>query len=272
MATRTIVTSQPDVACDVCARRLLRGEQADVFLAAGRRRVVCELCAPRAVHEGWLRETDSQAVGLPALSPRRGRSLFGRLRQVGRPAGAPEELPGAGDPFPGRPALDGEPQPYDFLDDGYKPTAAPVPAAPRSGSGHAPAQIVANIGPQGPEGAATLDAEGASAAAAAHAPAAAIESAVAVFNASEHARRTAGVARSLGAPEVSVRTAEHAGSVVEIVIAWELCWYRYRVDLDEQPVEVQLLAEGTELRELAREDRLANALADDSGALVLSGA
>jgi hypothetical protein len=60
MATRTIVTSQPDVECDVCERRLLRGEQPDVFLAAGRRRIVCELCAPRAAHEGWLRGTDSQ--------------------------------------------------------------------------------------------------------------------------------------------------------------------------------------------------------------------
>ena len=54
MATRSIVTSQPDVACDVCGRRLLRGERSDLFLAAGRRRTVCELCAPRAAHEGWM--------------------------------------------------------------------------------------------------------------------------------------------------------------------------------------------------------------------------
>ena len=54
MATRSIVTSQPDVECDVCERRLLRGEQPDHFIAAGRRRIVCELCAPRAAHEGWM--------------------------------------------------------------------------------------------------------------------------------------------------------------------------------------------------------------------------
>src|ERR1700733_10845396 len=82
MATRTIVTSHPDVACEVCERRLLRGEQPDIFLAAGRRRTVCELCAPRAAHEGWMRERDSQAMTIAPLRPRRGRSFFERLRQV----------------------------------------------------------------------------------------------------------------------------------------------------------------------------------------------
>ena len=92
MATRTIVTSQPDVECEVCERRLLRGEQPDVFLAAGRRRIVCELCAPRAAHEGWMRETDSQSLSMPPMRPRRGRSLFDRLRQVGK---APGDATGA---------------------------------------------------------------------------------------------------------------------------------------------------------------------------------
>src|ERR1700734_2673518 len=90
MATRTIVTSQPDVACDVCERRLLRGELPNVFLAAGRRRIVCELCSPRAAHEGWMRETDSQSMTLPPMRPRRGRSFFDRLRQVGTPRTAGE--------------------------------------------------------------------------------------------------------------------------------------------------------------------------------------
>jgi hypothetical protein len=58
MATRSIVTSQPEVACEVCGRRLLRGEQPDVFLSGGQRRMVCELCVPRAANEGWQRESD----------------------------------------------------------------------------------------------------------------------------------------------------------------------------------------------------------------------
>src|ERR1700690_3979600 len=89
MATRSIVTSQPDVTCFVCDRRLLRGEHPVTFLEDGQRRTVSELCAARATHEGWLRETDSPSVSLPPERPRRGRNLFDRLRQAGKPAGAP---------------------------------------------------------------------------------------------------------------------------------------------------------------------------------------
>src|ERR1700726_2993071 len=90
-STRTIVTSQPDVACGVCERRLLRGEQPDVFIAAGRRLIVCELCAPRASHEGWMRESDGAQIALPPLRPRRGRSFLDRLRQVARQPAEPAE-------------------------------------------------------------------------------------------------------------------------------------------------------------------------------------
>src|ERR1700687_2893219 len=96
MATRSIVTSQPDVTCDVCQRRLLRGEQPEVFLAAGEPRTVCELCAPRAAHEGWLRETDRRPVSVAPLRPRRGRNLFGRLRQAAKPAAASVPAPPPG--------------------------------------------------------------------------------------------------------------------------------------------------------------------------------
>ena len=44
-----------------------------------------------------------------------------------------------------------------------------------------------------------------------------------VFNAGEHPRRVAGVARSLGAPSVTVRPLAESGSAVTIVVAWELC-------------------------------------------------
>ena len=55
-----------------------------------------------------------------------------------------------------------------------------------------------------------------------------------VFNASEYPRRVAGLMRSLGAPAVCVRPAEHLDEAVRIVVAWELCWYRYEVDLTEE--------------------------------------
>jgi hypothetical protein len=271
MATRTIVTSQPDVACDVCARRLLRGEQPDVFVGAGRRRIVCELCAPRAAHAGWMRETDSQSLSLPPLRPRRGRSLFERLRQVARPpaeaARAAADASAAGEQ---------QAEPYDVFAD--EPPAAAQPAA----NGHAqPAPEAALMYEQSADAAVPASEHDAVFAAPSEtqlAPAPLVEPpseyvqhAVKVFNASEFPRRVAGVARSLGAPLVTVRSAEHLDSVVSIVVAWELCWYRYEVDISEPVVEAKVITQGTELAELAREDRIGNAEAVDSGMLALSG-
>src|SRR5271170_3054625 len=128
MATRTIVTSQPDVECDVCERRLLRGEQPDVFIGAGRRRIVCELCAPRAAHEGWLRESDTQSLALPPMRARRGRSLFERLRQVARPPGASAS-----------PAVEDAAQPYDlFAEAADTQASASAAAASRAQPAAAP--------------------------------------------------------------------------------------------------------------------------------------
>jgi hypothetical protein len=80
----------------------------------------------------------------------------------------------------------------------------------------------------------------------------------------------AGVARSLGVPGVSVHAVEDGGNAVMIVVAWELCWYRYVVDFDQEPVEARCVAQGTELMELPHEDRLANADVSRAGALSLS--
>jgi len=249
MATRTIVTSQPDVACDVCERRLLRGEQWDIFVVAGRRRTVCELCAPRAAHEGWRRESDTSAASLPPLRPRRGRSFFDRLRQVAKP----EDEIASGEVLPVRApapaaaaAAAAEPSPYDFLDS-YAGAGEPEPAA-----GVAPARATAVQAEEVDESLWYL------------------ERALQLFNRSEFPRRVAGVSRSLGAPEVSVRAAEHLESVILIVVAWELCWYRYEVDLSVEAAEAKVLAQGTERSELSRDERAVNASAGDSGELSLS--
>jgi hypothetical protein len=98
----------------------------------------------------------------------------------------------------------------------------------------------------------------------------AVDRAIEVFNAGEHPRRVAGVARSLGVPGVSVHAVEDGGNAVMIVVAWELCWYRYVVDFDQEPVEARCVAQGTELMELPHEDRLANADVSRAGALSLS--
>jgi hypothetical protein len=239
MSTRTIVTSQPDVACDVCERRLLRGEQPDVFLAGGRRRTVCELCAPRATHEGWLREADRHSVSLPAARARRGRNLFDRLRQLRDPIedrSSQENLQAeasAGSPYETKSSAS-----YDFLD---------TPAVDAEQLAAAADESTVLTGGD-----------------------LKVERALAVFNAGEHPRRVAGVARSLGAPAVSVRPVEEAGGQVAIVVAWELCWYRYEVDLGEEAAGARVVAQGTELGELEAVDRLVNATADELGALSVS--
>ncbi|HEV3045729.1 MAG TPA: hypothetical protein VGY13_00070 [Solirubrobacteraceae bacterium] len=271
MATRTIVTSQPDVECDVCERRLLRGEQPDVFIGAGRRRLVCELCAPRAAHEGWLRETDSQPPALPPARPRRGRSLFERLSVAfkARDATAADPAGGAGE--------SAQLSPYDAFAD--PASAAPAPLAPYEQAASAAAAWPSATGEAvmpvpaeaplaafaGPPGSAPSETP---ADAASHPRY--LGEALEVFNASPFPRRVAGVIRSLGAPLVNVRSAEHLASVVRIVVAWELCWYRYEVDLSELEAVAEVIAQGSELAELPREDRVPNASAADGGSLVLA--
>ncbi len=91
-----------------------------------------------------------------------------------------------------------------------------------------------------------------------------------VFNGSEHRRTVSGVARSLGMPTVGVRAIEGRPGLVSIVASWELCWYRYEVDLSEDPPGVRVAAQGYELDELEPVERQPNAAADDSGVLRLA--
>jgi hypothetical protein len=257
MRTRSIVTSQPDVTCDVCERRLLRGEQSETFLASGVPRTVCELCAPRAAHEGWLRETDRHSVDMPPARPRRGRGLLDRLRQGGRSSEPEAREPVASSAL--------EPESYEFLQasaaTAHEPLNAPGDDGPRGAETPSPGAARSAPVKAGPPGSGAQPSQADDL----------LQHAIDQFNASEYPRRIAGLARSLGAPAVGVRPDEYLSNMATIVIAWDLCWYRYEVVLDEGLAETRLLAQGTELGELAQEDRLVNALADERGALSLSG-
>jgi hypothetical protein len=245
MATRLIVTSQPDVACDVCERRLLRGELPDVFLAGGQRRTVCELCAPRAAHEGWLREADRHSVSLPPSRVRRGRNLFERLRPQRGLVSARSDQDFAGEGLGIASPMEGlqTAESYDFLQ----------AIAPASGESFTEPSLVS-----GEDSAPALTGGEVK-----------IVRALEVFNAGELPRRVAGVARSLGEPSVAVRPIADSGSVVAIVVAWELCWYRYEVDLSEEVPTVRVAGQGYELDELTAEERQINAIADERGSVTL---
>lgn len=98
-----------------------------------------------------------------------------------------------------------------------------------------------------------------------------VSRAVELFNGSEHPRTVAGVARSLGAPGVAVRAELHEPSVVSIAVFWELCWYRYEVDLAQDGQHgVRLAEQGLELSELSDDDQAPNATADERGFLALA--
>ncbi|HEY3865563.1 MAG TPA: hypothetical protein VGL54_05705 [Solirubrobacteraceae bacterium] len=251
MATRSIVTSQPDVACDVCGRRLLRGELPDVFLAGGQRRTVCELCAPRAAHEGWLREADRHSVSLPPSRARRGRNLFERLRPQREPSAARAAEGFAGEGLGLAPAATGEghqTESYDFLE---AIAAVPENDSATTSTSSSGEYLTQDQAPEPVLTAGELK----------------VERALEVFNAGEHPRRVAGVARSLGEPSVAARPLADSGSVVSIVVAWELSWYRYEVDLGDEAAGANVSAQGTELGELTQEELLVNASADKHGAL-----
>jgi hypothetical protein len=247
---KAITTSHAVVSCDVCGRTLLRGEHADVFLHGGQRRMVCELCTPRAAHEGWIREGLDDAR-VRDRGDRRSRSLLGRLRsrlaEVPSPQDEPDDGPGAGpvEPGYGEPAhavADLEPVPESEPEPEPEYVPDPVVDEPVARSVHA---VPTNADLK-------------------------IARAVELFNVSAHPRTVSGVARSLGAPIVAVRPSPTEGSVVMIVVAWELSWYRYEVDLANEAVGVRVTEQGSELDELDPGDQTANAAADDTGRLHLA--
>jgi hypothetical protein len=233
--TRKSITTNPAVVtCDVCGRTLLRGEQADVFLHGGARRNVCDLCTGRAVHEGWIREglDDVVASGSTGRSRRRGGSFLSRLR-ARRPEADlhPDDL----EPSPA-PAARPEPA--------YEPAPAPAPPAPEH-------ELYESRSVRGIPTNAELK----------------VARALELFNAGPNTRTVAGVARSLGAPIVSARPSATEGSVVTIVVAWELSWYRFEVDLADEAAGVRVVAQGAELDELDPADHSPNAAADEHGRL-----
>jgi len=269
---KTISTSQVSVTCDVCGRTLLRGEHADVFLHGGTRRTVCELCTSRAVHEGWIREGLDSALGRrPPQNAARG--LFTRLRTRREGTGVGRRTRSDDDEFADEPLLDpdahdAEEQRNRWTDDDAF-AGAPVDSAPlvipeplQPPAGAMPSEPIA---PTDPFAEAYHEPRGVHAI-----PTNAelkIARALEVFNASQHPRTVAGVARSLGAPIVSARPSETEGSIVSVVVGWELSWYRYEIDLADEAAGVRVIGQGAELEELTPEERTPNAAADDGGEL-----
>ena len=97
-----------------------------------------------------------------------------------------------------------------------------------------------------------------------------MQRALEVFNGSDHTRTVGGVARSLGAPAVSVRPRTDRPSVVAITVMWELSWYRFEIDLSDEAGGVRRDAQGDELTDLGDDEQVINAAADERGNLHLA--
>ena len=207
---------------------------------AGSASTVCELCSRRAEHEGWIRE--SAAGDLPAALPRpepRGR-LLGRLRRRrAEPDGAGRDLRGAGDGH----ATTGP----------RAPSPEPSTRSRAAAAGAAAASAHATAGP-------------APRARGAHHREVKVERALELFNGSEHQRTIAGhrplARRAVGHRRARSRTRRARWSSC---VAWELSWYRYRVDLGDAGEPVLLLEKGDELDEIDEALRDWNATLDGTG-------
>jgi hypothetical protein len=254
--TRAITTAPEISACDICGRNLLRGERVETYLNGAERHTVCELCTARAVHGGWLREGELPDYGDGGARVDRRRSLLSRLRSR-REASPPRHA--------------AEPESEPFYGDGYEEAGPPAPPPARNGSPARPAPVAPPPAPVRAEAPRAADRsrqrEPRHVRAVPTSNEHKILSAVEVFNGSEHPRTVAGISRSLGLPEVAVLPSPTQLSVVNIVVAWELCWYRYEMDLSDEVPGVRVATQGYELDELAAEERRPNAVADEGGNL-----
>lgn len=96
-----------------------------------------------------------------------------------------------------------------------------------------------------------------------------LDRAVARFNTSEAAHTVAGLARTLGDPWASIGAVAGSPSEIRITVAWELCWYQWAVDLDDELRAVFELDRGGELAQLDAAARQWNAKALAAGKLAL---
>jgi hypothetical protein len=287
--TRDIRTTDAFTACDVCGRTLLRGEKPEVYLNGGARRSVCELCKERAIHEGWIREGTVPAYDDNGSSSERRRGIFSRFRARRDPGPPPQASPTLADDLDGyswsesRPRYEtereqrgvGRADPDDGRDrDGRDRDGRDRDGRDRDGRDRSSRDRDGRDRSSRDRGGADRTSRDRSrlreprhVRAVPTSVEQKIASAVELFNGSEHPRTIAGVARSLGAPTVNVAPADVRSSLVRLVISWELCWYRYEVDLSEDHPSVRIGDQGYELDELAPEEQQPNAVADDRGSL-----
>lgn len=230
------------VTCEVCGRTILKGERTEAYLApAGERHAVCELCFVRAEHAGWIRESAHGQAPQRGPRPQERRPIFARLRRRGaEPANGSEEEEG---PQAADAEADEEEAEQAHLNgDAPRPRPAPRREQPQSPRHVRAVPTTAEVK---------------------------VERALRLFNDSNHQRTIAGLARSLGPPWATALPDPGAPSTVTVLVAWELSWYLYRVDLGDTSEPVSQLRQGDELEDIDGGLREFNAALDADGRLVI---
>ncbi|HZO59051.1 MAG TPA: hypothetical protein VFB51_05125 [Solirubrobacterales bacterium] len=232
--------TEDHVSCEVCHRTMLKGERAEPYLTPSReRRLVCQLCAPRAQHEGWIREAAAPEMpARPARQPER-RGILRRRRKRGD--AEPEQAP----------QPDAEPERL----------RAPNGEAAEGEAEEAPLRnLIRRTRPRSPRQVKAVPTNAQLK----------IGRALELFNASEHPRTVAGLARTLGEPHAGAATSTASAAEVVLTVAWELSWYQFNVDLSDGREPVRLRGQGQELSELPGEAQNWNCEMAPDGTITLA--
>jgi hypothetical protein len=95
--------------------------------------------------------------------------------------------------------------------------------------------------------------------------------AVVRFNSSEAGRAVSGLTRTLGSPKASVGASAGAPAEIRITVAWELSWYQWGIDLDDELRPAIELDKGSEIEQLDAAAKQWNAAVGKDGKLRLAG-
>ncbi len=241
--------------CAVCERTLLTGERSwDYAEPGGDFRSVCTLCKSRAESSGWVPAGLAGAGALP-VQRSRGRRFALRERSGRKPVeAAARERNEAPAPPAGSPEIKEEEE----LAARFAAIAglARRPAA-REGMATESDAEPAHYAVRDSDSPDELTEEQV------------INRAIRVFNVSDAQRQVGRLRRTLGGPKASVRRAQEGRDTAVLVVAWELSWYEWEVEVGDGKAEVTEVRKGTELSELGDPGPPWNARLDEEGQLTL---